>query len=165
MPGKTGQANWPQASHSGEQIKINSRSGRSQLLFAEEITPELEQVYIDHQQQIDQQLGRIVDCGLASYLWGRVFRQHFPPAQIDYISGSYLGGIDPEVRQAVIRGSCPPGVTEHVWLEIEGRIFDPTAGQFSPIDNIFKRADYLEDQRKGIDQLIAEEEQELKNID
>lgn len=143
-----------------------------QMLFAEGISEEVEQIFTAHQEQIWDEMTIPQDCGHASYLWGQLFREKLPEVQIEYVSGSYLGGLDPEVREDVINGSSPPGATEHVWLQIDGLIFDPTAGQFSPVNGYWQRRDYLPDQARDIDQVIAEEaeifaaeQQELQNID
>lgn len=128
-----------------------------QLLFVEDFSPEIEELFIEHQYQIWDEMIIPQDCGHASFLWGRLLRQKLPEAKIEYVSGSYLGGLEQQIREDISNGSYPPGITEHVWLQIDGKIFDPTAGQFSPIDGQWRATDYLPDQSRDIDQVIAEE--------
>lgn len=63
-----------------------------------------------------------LNCDLASEKWAAAFRAAGVPTRI--VHGHYW----PEADEA----SEPPSLTDHVWLLIEGAIFDPTAGQFGP---------------------------------
>lgn len=60
------------------------------------------------------------NCGVVSDMWRRLFKKHGIEAKI--IEGFYNANHD-------IFTSHPLS-TDHVWLEIDGCVFDPTAGQF-----------------------------------
>lgn len=73
-----------------------------------------------------------LNCDDASHEWARVFRAAGVPAQV--VSGNYWPDFD-EINE-------PPTSTDHVWLLVDGFIFDPTAGQFG--DNIIEVRHYHE---------------------
>ena len=75
-----------------------------------------------------------LNCDLASAAWTRAFAAAGVPVSLRH--GSY----DPAHTDGVVH----PASSEHTWLRVAGRLFDPTAGQFgSPINP----AAYFDDER------------------
>jgi len=69
----------------------------------------------------------IRDCDMAARAWHKVLKKAGIQSQVR--SGYYID--NPKTLKAVKKGELsPPGVSDHVWLTIDGNIFDPTAGQF-----------------------------------
>ena len=69
----------------------------------------------------------VQNCDMATDIWRKVLKK----AGIQYKlqRGYYIS--DPRTLDDVKRGKLsPPGSSDHVWLTIDGNIFDPTAGQF-----------------------------------
>jgi len=68
-----------------------------------------------------------LNCDLACDLWSKVFEANGITARV--ANGYYIS--DQETRALVKKGQLsPPGSSDHVWLEINGKIVDPTALQF-----------------------------------
>lgn len=68
----------------------------------------------------------VLNCDLASEKW----LQAFQAAGVDAVLAG--GNYNPSYDDAVAH----PGNTDHTWLLVEGRIFDPTAGQFAHLGRI-----------------------------
>ena len=60
------------------------------------------------------------DCGEASDIWDKVFKKN------GVASEQVIGYYSPDHEA----GMSQMGSTDHVWLEVEGCVFDPTVGQF-----------------------------------
>lgn len=79
-----------------------------------------------------------LDCGLASSAWARAFRRAGVPVKV--IDGNFYRG----------RGEgllSWPSSSDHVWLMVDGFLFDPTAGQFAAAGPI--RLAYYHDSGPG----------------
>ena len=137
--------------------------GHREMLFAEHLTEEMEAIVLRYQEEVWNSLALPQDCGEASLLWGEILQCHLSDSEIYYIAGDYIGSLQAEVQDAVRGGSSPPGRCEHVWLEINGSIFDPTAAQYgAPTSGEWSGEDYLTDRRTPIDvalQRAAEEDE------
>lgn len=73
------------------------------------------------------------NCTMACRLWAQAFSSARVPVQ--ELSGNYW----PESEEET--GLEPPLGSDHVWLVVDGFLFDPTAGQFTrPIERHFYRA-------------------------
>lgn len=76
-----------------------------------------------------------LSCGEVCQTW----HGHFQRAGVDsrVVSGNFVGGLEDEDRLAWL-----PTPTEHVWLEVDGGLFDPTASQYARKVPEFKRDHY-----------------------
>jgi len=94
--------------------------------FWERLTPRAQAVVAAHAESILAALRKegpyaSRDCGLACAYWAKAFDDAGVPTLV--MSGNYNPDHDPLVED--------PMSTEHVWLEVDGYIVDPTAGQFT----------------------------------
>lgn len=91
----------------------------------EQLTPRARAVIDDAAERIYAELAAIADwgptnCGEACERWKRAFAAAGVPVAV--IEGNYDPGWDPNITS--------PASTEHVWLRVDGFLFDPTAFQF-----------------------------------
>jgi hypothetical protein len=93
-------------------------------MFWEELTPRAQNVVLENMGRIHQELSLVpggpTNCGEACSRWARAFQQAGIPVQQH--TGNY--------HQHPVEGSYPTS-TDHVWLTVDGMLFDPTASQFS----------------------------------
>lgn len=126
-----------------------------QSLFCEDLDSELEEIVHAEEAEVWQEArkeGRWGpgDCGIVADIWAQVFLRR-TRRRLTIISGQYLGHLDTNDREDIIAGRLsPPLSSDHVWLEINGVLFDPTASQFRPRSGLWQREDYLEDQRQDL---------------
>ena len=129
-------------------VPETTRSHKTSL-FAEDYDPEIEELIERHAEHVWNSLDHPGDCSEASLAWGALIDRE-TDRDVQYVFGDYLGYLDEETQRAIYQGSSAPGLAEHVWLEIDGAIFDPTAGQYSPVHGVWLREDYREEGRVPI---------------
>lgn len=76
-----------------------------------------------------------LDCGEVSSTWQKRFEKAGIPAKL--VDGNFVGGLKDMQGLTHL-----PTSTEHVWLEVDGGIFDPTASQYANRVPEFKREHY-----------------------
>lgn len=94
--------------------------------FWEELSPAVQHVVHNQAVRIFDELVAKADwaplnCDMAAARWLATFRAAGIPAEL--CSGNYDPAHQSEVEH--------PLSSDHVWLRVEGKIFDPTAGQFN----------------------------------
>ena len=67
------------------------------------------------------------NCNLASSAWYDAFASAGVPVE------AWGGDYWPDWEHDESDGLEPPSMSEHVWLRVDGAIFDPTAGQFDGV--------------------------------
>lgn len=80
-----------------------------------------------------------LDCGGVCGSYSKHLNEAGIPHEVH--DGSFIGGWEEDPRKIE-----PPMSRDHVWIEIGGKIFDPTASQFAGKVDSFKREHYWKGQ-------------------